>query len=298
MRRTIAILVAIGLSIASMIPAAAATPGEGVYLSLGTSLAAGSQADGGGETTFSSDGSYTDQLHQRLKGRLVGELAHMKLGCAGETASQLLGGVDKDGNHSNCAAAYETGSQIGDAVATILAENVVLVTIDIGSNDLFDAFEICGQDSTCLAHEIGAIAGQVAEIVATIRGAGYSGPIVAMNYYNPVAAAAIGFFSGVPGRQAPDLALASLSDALVRGLNGALAQTYGLFGVPVADVYQAFNAGDFGDDQPANGTPDNVDVLCKLSYMCPDGDSVKANIHLNQHGYKVVAKQFLERIDW
>jgi hypothetical protein len=138
----------------------------------------------------------------------------------------------------------------------------------------------------------------VAEIVATIRGAGYSGPIVAMNYYNPVAAAAIGFFSGVPGRQAPDLALASLSDALVRGLNGALAQTYGLFGVPVADVYQAFNAGDFGDDQPANGTPDNVDVLCKLSYMCPDGDSVKANIHLNQHGYKVVAKQFLEKIDW
>jgi hypothetical protein len=64
----------------------------------------------------------------------------------------------------------------------------------------------------------------------------------------------------------------------------------------VADVYDAFNAGDFGDDIPGNGRPDNVDVLCSLSYMCPRDPAVKSNIHLNKQGYTVVAKTFLELI--
>jgi len=84
-----------------------------------------------------------------------------------------------------------------------------------------------------------------------------------------------------------------LSDQLAQGFNGALGQAYGLFEVQVADVYTAFDAGDFDDSAPLNGVPDNVDVLCALSFMCPDGADVKANIHLNKKGYKVVAKTFL-----
>lgn len=297
MRRLFTALAMTSLLVATTAPVAAASPGEGVYVSLGTSLAAGSQADASGTTTFSSESSYTDQLHQRLKGRLVGDLAHVKLGCPGETAPQLLGGVDKDGNPSNCAGLYETGSQIGDALKTVAESNVVVMTIDIGSNDLFDAFETCGQDSICLGGEITAIAGKVGQIVTTIRNGGYDGPIVAMNYYNPLAAASVGFFNGVPGQQPSDLGFAILSDSLVRSLNGALAQIYDSFGVSLVDVYAAFNAGDFGDDQPANGIPDNVDVLCRLSFMCPDDETVKPNIHLNRNGYKVVAKEFLSELD-
>jgi lysophospholipase L1-like esterase len=296
MKRTISVFAAIGLLIAISVPVAAATPGQGVYVSLGDSLAAGSQADAEGTTTFSSDQAYTDELHQRLKGRLVADLSHVKLGCPGETALQLLGGVDKDGNPSNCADRYQTGSQIGDVLAAITQGNVVLITLDIGANDLFDAQETCGNDTACLGDQIAAIAGQTAQIIVTIREAGYAGPIVAMNFYNPLAAAAIGYFGGVAGQHAPDLQLALSSDALVSALNGAQGQVYAVLGVPVADVYDAFNAGDFGDDIPGNGRPDNVDVLCSLSYMCPRDPAVKSNIHLNKQGYTVVAKTFLELI--
>ena len=298
MRRIATILSAVAILLAIAVPAVSATPGEGVYLSLGTSLAAGSQADAAGDTTFSSTSSYTDQLHQRLKGRLASELAHVKLGCPGETTDQLLGGVDDDGDPSNCADLYATGSQIGDALATIERGEVVLITIDVGANDLFDAQLLCGTDPACLGAQIQSIAFKAAQIVTVIRDAGYAGPIVAMNYYNPLAAAAIGYINGVAGQQAPNPFIALSSDALVSSLNGALSQAYGAFGIPIADVYSAFNAGDFDDEIPQNGQPDNVDVLCKLSYMCPSDEMVKANIHLNKDGYRVVAKEFLDHIDW
>jgi len=37
-------------------------------------------------------------------------------------------------------------------------------------------------------------------------------------------------------------------------------------------------------------------VLCDLSYICPTDPEVKANFHLNQKGYKVIAKIFLEAL--
>lgn len=296
MRRIATVLTIAAVSAVLAVPTARATPGDGVYLSLGTSLAAGSQADAAGDTTFSSDSSYTDQLYQRLKGHLGSELEHVKLGCPGETTDQFLGGVDTEDNPSNCTDLYATRSQIGDAVATIQSRDVVLVTIDIGANDLFAAQRLCGNDVNCIGGHIQAVALDTAQIVTLLRSAGYDGQIIAMNYYNPLAAAAIGFINGVPGQGDPDLGLALSSDALVSALNGALEQVYGALGVTVADVYAAFNAGDFGDDVPENGQPDNVDALCKLSYMCPDDGTVKPNIHLNKHGYRVVAKEFLDLV--
>ena len=65
--------------IGAMMPTAGATPpDEVVYLSLGTSLAAGSMADPAGDTTFSSSRSYTDQLYQRVTGRIGTDLAHVQ----------------------------------------------------------------------------------------------------------------------------------------------------------------------------------------------------------------------------
>ncbi len=269
-------------------------PVEEVYLSLGTSLAAGSMADAAGDTTFSSDRSYTDQLYQRVKGRISPKLTHTKLGCPGETTDQFTGGTNFLGQPSACTGLYGTGSQMGDALAALAAGNVVLVTIDMGANDILQAQQICLGEPTCISAAIPAIAGRVLEIVETLRReGGYDGPIVAMNYYNPQVAAAIGYFAGVAGQQAHDLEFALLSDQLARGFNQALAGAYIGAGASVADVYGAFKAGDFDDVVPPNGIPDNVDVLCALSFMCPDDPDVRANIHLNQHGYRVVAKTFL-----
>ncbi len=297
MRRTSsALLVSVAMFIALATPALATAPEEVVYLSVGTSLAAGSQADSAGNTTFGSDQAYTDQLYQRVKGRIAADLRHVKLGCAGETTDQFVGGVNVFGEPSNCAARYVTGSQIGDALSAIAGGNVILITIDLGANDILQAQVACGGDPGCIVGSIPAIAGKIAQIVGTFRAAGYTGPIVAMNYYNPQAAAAIGYFPGVAGRQAPDPLVAAGSDALAQGFNGALSQAYAAFGVRVADVYSAFNAGDFGDDDPLNGIPDNVDTLCALSYMCPVDDTVKANIHLTAKGYRVVAKTMLDEV--
>jgi lysophospholipase L1-like esterase len=298
MRRTLSTLFSVMAMLAGLAaPAAATPPHAAVYLSVGTSLAAGSQADAAGNTTFGSDESYTDQLHQRLKGRIASELTHVKLGCPGETTDQFLGGVNIFGEASNCAGLYETGSQIGDALATIAEGNVVLISIDVGANDIVQAQQACGADAGCLLGAISAIAGNTAQIVGTMRAAGYTGPIVAMNYYNPQAAIAIGYYHGVAEQQSANPLLAQQSDVLARGFNQALAQAYGAFDVRVADVYSAFNAGDFGDDAPRNGTPDNVDVLCSLSFMCPSEETVKANFHLNRKGYRVVAKTLLEEVE-
>ena len=286
-------LVATLVLVAPLAAYADSPPPETIYLSLGTSLAAGSQADANGDTTFSSESSYTDQLYQRVKGRIGANLVHEKLGCDGETTDQFMGGVNVSGQPSKCAGLYDTGSQLGDALAAIGGGNVVLITIDIGANDVLQAQQVCQGDPGCIVGQIPVIAGKVAQIVGTLRQAGYGGPIVAMNYYNPQVAAAIGYFSGVAGQQAPNPVLAQLSDQLAQGFNGALAQAYAATGAQVADVYGAFNAGDFGDDKPPNGIWDNVDVVCDLSYMCPDDPGVKANIHLTRKGYRVVAKTFL-----
>jgi len=63
--------------------------------------------------------------------------------------------------------------------------------------------------------------------------------------------------------------------------------------VNVVDIYGRPNPGDFGDDRPPNGVPDNVDVICDLASMCPDDPTVLPNIHLNKKVYRVVAKAFL-----
>jgi len=297
MRRALTLVLAIALGVA-LVPgmASARIPDEEVYLSLGTSLAAGSQADAAGDTTFSSPESYTDQLYVRAKGRIAAKLSHVKLGCPGETTDTFVGGTNISGDPSACAGLYETGSQLGDALAALEAGNVVLVTIDLGANDIIQAQVACQGDPTCIGAALGQIAAKVAGIVATMRGSGYAGPIVGMNYYNPQVAAAIGYFPGQPGQLPPDLGLAVLTDVLAQAFNGALENAYETAGADVVDVHAAFNASDFGDDKPHNGIPDNVDVVCALSYMCPDDPEVEANIHLNKHGYRVVAMVFFAHV--
>jgi lysophospholipase L1-like esterase len=269
-----------------------------VYLSLGTSLAAGVMADANGDSTFSSRAAYSDQLYRRMRDRIDEDLQHVKLGCSGETADQFVGGTNVYGEASKCAALYATGTQLGDALATLATENVVLVTIDLGANDINQAQDVCSTEpdpTACIVASIGPIATKVANIVGALRVVGgYTGPIIGMNYYNPQVAAAIGFFAGAPGPLEPNPTLAVLTDQLAQGFNGALQQAYTATGAHTADVYTAFNAGDFGDDKPENGIPDNVDRVCRLTYMCPDDEGANANIHPNKRGYRVMAKTFFK----
>ena len=294
-RRKLLVMALVSVMVVALFPTAVSA-GEaepGVYISLGTSLAAGTSVDSSGNSLAFTDRSYTDQLYERLSKR--SDLSHVKLGCPGETTDQLLGGVNAAGSPSNCAALYATGSQIGDALATTASSNVTLITIDIGANDILQAQVVCAGDPVCITAAIPGILGNVGGIMGTLRAAGYDGLIVAMNYYNPQIAAGIGFYPGTAGPLAPDPAFAGLTDALTVGFNDGLAQVYGAFGVPVANVYRAFNAGDFGDDSPANGVWDNIDVVCRATFMCPT-NGYTSDIHPTPRGYGLIAKTIANTI--
>jgi hypothetical protein len=100
------------------------------YVSVGTSLAAGVQADKKTGAPILTDDAYTDQIHQRIHGQIQ-NLQHLKLGCPGETSQSMI-----DGGGSFC---YAQGpSQLDVAEAFLLAHpgEIAFITIDIGANDL------------------------------------------------------------------------------------------------------------------------------------------------------------------
>ncbi len=306
-KRITLVALAVALVVAALPGVAAADDGDDdddgdmIYLSLGTSLAAGTIADGNGDNRQFSNKSYTNRLHRILQKRVDDDIRHVKLGCPGETTDQFLGGVNGDGNPTACVSMYATGSQLGDALATLATGDVALVTLDIGANDILQLQNRCVDDpspygdlATCIGAGIPDIIQNVAVMLTLLRNSGYTGPIVGSLYYNPQIAAAAGFFAGYPGPGPADPGLAVLSDALAVGFNGALAAVYDAFGSPYADWYAAFHSGDFGDNggrfqEEGNGVWDSVDAVCVLTTMCPDFPA-KANIHPSKKGYRVMAK--------
>jgi lysophospholipase L1-like esterase len=138
---------------------------------------------------------------------------------------------------------------------------------------------------------INGIAVSVAGAIAPIRAAAPDVPIVAMNYYNPNLAGWLGYVSGQPaGSQPPNQDLALLSAQVSEGFNTALGVVYGGLGITVADVAAAFRSDDFGD-RDGDGTPNNVETVCKLTSMCP-ADGVDSNIHPTRKGYRLIARTF------
>jgi lysophospholipase L1-like esterase len=124
----LALLVTFGAGPATAAPNA--SRGPLYYLSLGDSLSRGVQPDPAGQNQPTDQG-YADDL--AAVGRLVlPQLQLVKLGCeTEETTASMVGLVP-----SKCP--YDHGSQLAEAEAFLRAHrgSTVLVTIDIGANDL------------------------------------------------------------------------------------------------------------------------------------------------------------------
>lgn len=306
LRRTTLMLALVSLTIAGLPGVAAAgdhddgghdlDDGEAIYLSLGDSLAMGSLADASGTTIFPSKRSYTDRLHKILVREVDDDIRHVKLGCDGYKTTDMM--VDPADDKCD----YVTGTQLGDALMWLQTGDVALVTITVGANDINHLAGACGFNPVCIEAGIPAILGNVWVIVYQLRATGYSGPIVGTEYYNPNVTASIGYFPGAPGPLAPDPLFAGFTDQLVRAFNGGLASVYGLFGAPTADIYAAFSSGDFDDDGgrfqiEGNAIPDNTDLACDLTFMCPDEFGPSANHHPTPNGYRVMANSFWDVIE-
>jgi lysophospholipase L1-like esterase len=251
------------------------------YLALGDSLSQGVQPDAAGTSVPTGQG-YPDQLYAVLH-RSQPALRLVKLGCPGETTATMIhGGICR----------YRGGSQLAAAVAFLNAHrgHVVLITIDIGANDPED----CGIKlslsslTSCVGTDVPDAIGNLGTILTRLRAtAGPGVRIVGMNYYLPALAE---WRQGTTGQ-----AVARVSERLAAGYNDLLDSAYAQSGVPVANVFGAFETSDFGNPVAVPGVgvvPRNVARICQWTWECrnpPRGP----NQHANQAGYGVIAQAFV-----
>ena len=268
--------VALMLLAGSMLSPGFADDDDRFVVSLGTSLSVGIQPGKDGVNRLTDEG-YADQLFDILRHR-VDDLELVKLGCPGETSTSMIVG----GKLSNCT--YPAGSQLAQSEVFLEAHQgaVSLVTLDMGANDVVR----CPlTDLGCIFTAFATVQFNLATTIlpALREAAGPDVPIVAMNYYNPNLA----FWVVLGPPDGPMLAVASNQLADIFNTT-FLETTYQSFGIPVADVWSAFQSDDFtpGPDL----VPVNVAVICDLTWMC---DLQRGpNIHARREGYAVIAEAF------
>jgi lysophospholipase L1-like esterase len=268
----IALLLLCGLTLT--LTAAAQT----YYVALGDSLAVGYQPINGGGPT---NQGYADDLFNLYRSHIPG-LTLTKLGCAGETTSSMVqGGVCPN---------YTAGSsQLNEAISFLQTHQnqVALVTLDIGANDVDGCVTSTNIDQTCIESGFASVNANLPWILRELRqAAGPNTLIVAMNYYDPFLAA---WELGSAGQS---IALQSLTAAT--DFNLLLGAIYGVFDVPVADVAQAFRIYNFLP-VPGEKIPVNVFLTLSWTYMSappPTGP----DIHPTPAGYTAIAGAFARKI--
>jgi lysophospholipase L1-like esterase len=255
-------------------PADAASGSASYYLSVGDSLAQGFQPIGGPHTNSAAVGysqGYADQLFKLARDGGQDRLRLVKLGCGGESTATMI-------EDSRCA--YDTGSQLGDAVQFLDAHpgEVAFITIDLGANDIFLD---CGGDPSCFIPQI---ATNLPFILDTLREhAGPGVPIVGMNYFAP---------DVVQWFDDPAAGEAAAASAVL--FNNFLESLYGGAGVPVADVESAFAVTDFTtlvDLKGVGPVPLSVFNACALTWLCT-APPLGPDVHANNDGYGVIAQAF------
>ena len=241
------------------------------YLSLGTSLAAGIQADPSTGEDIVTETSYPRLLADGLRETRIPTLAHVNLGCSGETSEEFIHGGE---------CVYPHGSQLDQAANFLHAHRkfTALVTIDIGANDVMQCVDGVTVAPLCLNAKLGQLADNLAYILETLREEAPDVPIVGMNYYNPYLA--YYFVDSVAAGQTIMLQML---------VNRTLETVFANHGVPVVDVADAFMSYDLEANNNGNDIPDSVELLCAWTWMCSH-----QNIHPNASGYATIAELFYE----
>jgi lysophospholipase L1-like esterase len=246
------------------------------YLALGDSLAVGVQPDATGQLKPTPQG-YADDLYSLVRTFRPG-LQLMNLGCSGETTSSMITG---QGTHC----LYQAGSQLNQAVAFLKANpnRVALITIDIGGDNLLECLKLDAPiDPACVVGAASNAAGDLVQILATLRAFAPGVLIVGMNYNDPLVGAAV---FGQTGQ-----ALAAFSLQATALLNQALEGVYGVFQVPVADVAAKFRT---------NTTSVNfVNVGLALTWTWMSAPPPRGpDVHPNAIGYWAIASAFVKTIN-
>lgn len=238
------------------------------YLSLGTSLAAGVQADPDTGESVITDVSYPGVLADILD-QSFRKLRHVNLACPGETGQTMIYGGKCD---------YEKGSQLDQALQFLHSHGKFtgLITLDLGANDVLQCVDGFDIDQLCLDATLAQLSEHLSYIIEVLQEAAPDIPIVGMNYYNPLS---VYWFQ--------DPAIAQYTVGLQLWINTVLESVYASYDIPVADVADAFKSYDLTTDINGNTVPDSIELLCDWTWMCSH-----YNIHANELGYTVIAEEF------
>ena len=244
------------------------------YLAVGGSDSVGFQPTAAIPHGQPTDGGYADDLLDSLRSRWD-DLRLVQLGCPGETTATMLNGRDK--------CEYAAGSQLAAAVWFLHQHpSTVLVTVDVGFNDVVHCMAHHVVDPPCVSLELEDLRAQLPRIVAALRDAG--GPdlrIIGVGHYDPYLAA---YRDGPAGQ-----VFASQSIDVITRLNDALRSAYAENGVPMAEVAAAFDMTNTTPTALARTVlPRNVERTCKLTWECAPGP-LGPNRHPNEDGYEVIA---------
>jgi lysophospholipase L1-like esterase len=239
------------------------------YLALGDSLAVGFAAPPGH--------GYADDLLAHY-GSVISNLQLVDLGVSGETTTSFI-----------------NNGQLQAAEAFLAAHQgqVAFVTIDIGGNDIVGCGSLSGTAATtCVQNAFNTIGTNLPGILSGLRQAGGPGlAIYGMNYFDPFL---IEWLTGPAGQTAAQNSISSLQQ-----LNSELQSIYTRYGVPTADVADAFASTDFSDlvSSPWGVVPKNVFLVCSwLDVTCRVGGPEGFGDDANAMGYQAIAAAFEQLI--
>jgi hypothetical protein len=256
--------------------AVATTHERHFYLALGGSGSVGVQPTAAAPHGRPTDAGYANDLLDLERSRWT-NLRLIKLGCPGATTLTMLAGGGR--------CAYRSGSQLTAAVAYLRRQpSTVLVTLDLGFNNMRRCLNHQHVDEACVARAIGIVHRQLSEILTSLRAAGGPGlEIVGLDHYDPY----LGDY--LKGRVGRAFALRSLG--VVTLLNDALRSDYGAAGVPMADVAASFDTADTEMTTLAKvgSVPEDVARVCALTWMCAPAP-LGPNPHANDAGYRAISR--------
>jgi hypothetical protein len=246
------------------------------YLDLGGSASVGFQPTGARPEGQPTDTGYANDLLniERTRWR---DLQLVQFGCPGETTWSFLNGGDR------CRPAGQT--QLSEAVAFLRTHpDTVLMTIDLGFNDIDHCMAFHTVDEACLTARLDLIDQQLPAILARLRAAaGPSVRFVGVGHYDP--------YLGAYLHGGPAVDFAQDSVAAIARLDDTLHAIYAAAGVPMANVGQAF---EMTHSEPVDlagvgDVPRNVERTCVLTWMCTSAPP-RAKEHPNNAGYEVIAQ--------
>jgi lysophospholipase L1-like esterase len=258
------------------------------YLALGDSLSVGFQPNPQGVGKETTQG-YTNDLFAYEK-KTVPDLTLVEMGCPGDTTTSMLTGKGNAADAKTFKCDRSGGSQLKAAEKFLKSHHkkgeVVLVTVDIGANDVDGCTQPGVNVVTCAAAGENSIKTNTPKILGGLRAAAAPGTALdAMNLYDPILAE---YFSSNP----TDKALSTESLTLVKVINQDIKSADTSNHFKTADVADAFETYDTTPiSYHGQQVPTDVVEICTHTWMCaaaPRGP----NIHANKLGYSVIAGAF------